>query len=138
MIYALDTNIISYIMNGNNELAEKLREITVKGNNVVIPLMVYYEIRRGLISNKATVKMKLFDELCARLPIPDLTKEDMNSAANIYAKHKRSGKPIDDGDLLIAAQCITNGHTLVTNNTKHFDGIDGLNFTNWCEEGSHA
>jgi len=63
MIYALDTNTISHVVNGNIALADKLESVTSSGNKVVIPLMVYYEARRGLSANKATAKMRLFDTL---------------------------------------------------------------------------
>jgi len=40
MIFALDTNIISYIMNGNDALDEKLGKVTAAGNSVVIPILL--------------------------------------------------------------------------------------------------
>jgi len=55
----------------------------------------------------------------------------MDIAADIYAERKALGKPIDDGDLLIAAQCINHGYVLVTNNTKHFQDITGLKIVDW-------
>ncbi|MDR1061510.1 MAG: PIN domain-containing protein [Clostridiales bacterium] len=131
MIYALDTNIISYILNGNAALDERLNAVTKSGNKVVIPLMVYYEARRGLLNNNAINKMRVFEKLCAKLNVNNLTTSDMNTAAAIYDKHKRAGTPIDDSDILIAAQCINNDYTLVTNNVKHFNNIDGLTFENW-------
>ena len=131
MIYALDTNIISYILNGSAALDERLNGVTTSGNKVVIPLMVYYEARRGLLNNNATNKMRVFEKLCAKLKVNNLTTSDMNTAAALYDKNKRAGTPIDDADLLIAAQCINNKYTLVTNNVKHFNNIDGLIFENW-------
>ena len=131
MIYALDTNIISYILNGNTELDEKLIDAINSGVKIIIPLMVYYEARRGLKANNAVNKLRIFDKLCSRLNITGLTKADMNTAADIYAERKRAGTIIDDGDLLIAAQCVTNNYILVTNNTKHFQNIDGLTLENW-------
>jgi tRNA(fMet)-specific endonuclease VapC len=77
--------------------------------------------------------MRSFEGLCVAWGIYDLTKADMNAAADIYADLKRKGRPIDDGDLLIAAQCITSEFTLVTNNTKHFENISGLKHVNWLE-----
>jgi predicted nucleic acid-binding protein len=133
MIYALDTNIISYILNGNTILDEKLNAVINPRNKVVIPLMAYYEARRGLLNNNAVNKMRVFDKLCERLDINDMTVSDMNIAATIYAKHKRSGTSIEDADILIAAQCIANGYVLVTNNIKHFHGIDNLKFENWTD-----
>jgi len=41
---------------------------------------------------------------------------------------------IEDADLLIAAQSLNRGYTLVTNNLKHFEGIDGLKLINWVRE----
>ncbi len=131
MTYALDTNIISYILNGNAELAAKLEAATKAGGEVVLPLMVYYEARRGLLANKATAKMRVFDKLCARLGVEDLTTDDMDVAAKIYAERKTRGAPIDDADLVIAAQCVANGYTLVTHNTKHFKGIKDLRLEDW-------
>ena len=32
---------------------------------------------------------------------------------------------------MIAAFCIVNNCTLVTDNLRHFEGIDGLTFENW-------
>jgi len=133
MIYALDTNIISYILNGNISLDAKLNTATKSGHKVIIPLMVYYEARRGLIANKATNKLSAFDKLYARLNVNSLTVSDMNTAAGIYAECKIKGTPIDDADLLIAAQCITNGYTLITNNVKHFKDISGLGIENWMD-----
>ncbi|MCL2057077.1 MAG: PIN domain-containing protein [Oscillospiraceae bacterium] len=131
MIYALDTNILSYILNGNSALDKKLGSVISLGVKVVIPLVAYYETRRGLLVNNAVNKLCIFDKLCARLNINSLTKADMNTAADIYSKRKRTGTMIDDGDLLIAAQCVTNNYTLITNNEKHFKDIDGLRVENW-------
>ena len=133
MTYALDTNIISYILRGDKDVRQRWRQEENEGNRCVIPLMVYYEVRRGLKANGATVKMRSFEKICHELGIYDLTVSDMNTAANIYANRKRRGIPIDDADLLIAAQCVTNGYTLVTNNTTHFVGIDGLQLVNWVQ-----
>jgi len=36
-----------------------------------------------------------------------------------------------DADIFIAAHCIVNDYTLVTDNTGDFERIDGLKFVNW-------
>jgi tRNA(fMet)-specific endonuclease VapC len=38
---------------------------------------------------------------------------------------ERSGKPIGNMDLLIAAHAVSQGMTLVTNNIKHFSSVAG-------------
>ena len=132
MIYALDSNIISYILRDSKDVKQRWRQEENAGNRSVIPLVVYYEVQRGLLANGAINKLRLFENLCAVFGVYDLTKADMDTAARIYADRKRRGMPIDDTDLLIAAQCVTNGYTLVTNNIRHFEDIDGLNIVNWA------
>jgi len=53
-------------------------------------------------------------------------------AATIYAQTRKAGRPVDDNDILIAAFCIVNGYTLVTNNTKHFTDINSLLIVDWA------
>jgi len=133
MIYALDTNIISYILRDDKNVKQRWRKEENKGNRSVIPLIVYYEIQRGLLASGAIAKMRSFEKLCAVLGVYDLTKADMNTAAEIYAERKRIGMPMGDTDLLIAAQCVTNGYTLVTHNIRHFENINGLYVEDWVQ-----
>jgi predicted nucleic acid-binding protein len=58
----------------------------------------------------------------------------LEHAATVYAALRRSGRTVEDADILISAFCIVNGYTLVTNNTKHFADIDGLQLANWATE----
>ena len=133
MIYALDTNIISYILRDDKGVKQRWRQEEITGNRSVIPLVVYYEVQRGLLANGATVKLRSFERLCRTFGIYNLTKTDMNTAAAIYADRKCRGRPMSDTDLLIAAQCVAHGYTLITNNMRHFEGIKGLQLVNWAE-----
>jgi len=132
MIYALDTNMISFILRKNENVKHRWRQEELKGNRVLIPLIAYYEVRRGLLAKDAKRQMNYFDDLCAVLGVHDLTIADINTASEIYANLKSTGKFLDDdADLLIAAQCLTNGYTVVTNNKRHFENIKGLQMVDW-------
>jgi len=131
MTYALDTNIISFIIKGNEAVRERYFEVASTGIHCVIPLMVYYEVKRGLMANNAGNRLRSFENICTAFGIDNLTPADMDVAADIYAERKTLGKLIDDGDLLIAAQCISRGYVLVTNNTKHFQDITRLKIVDW-------
>ncbi|MCL2053102.1 MAG: PIN domain-containing protein [Oscillospiraceae bacterium] len=133
MIYALDTNTISFMLKDNDNVYNRYFDVLSKGNRCIIPLMVYYEVRRGLKANDAQLKMRSFEKICFDLGIVEITIADMNTAADIYADLKNRGRMIDDGDLLIAAQVVARGYTLVTNNRKHFENVKGLTFEDWCE-----
>ena len=133
MNYALDSNIISFLLKDNDAVYSQYFDTVSQGHTCVIPLVVYYEVLRGLLANDAKKKMNSFEDLCAVLGIIDLTVPDMTTAATIYATHKSSGTLIEDTDILIAAQCVTRGYTLVTNNTRHFDRVNGLRLVDWAE-----
>ncbi|MCL2198576.1 MAG: hypothetical protein FWB80_06610 [Defluviitaleaceae bacterium] len=74
-----------------------------------------------------------FEKLCLELGVEGLSQADMDVAADIYDERKRRGAPIEDTDLLIAAQCLARTYTLVTNNTKHFSDISGLEIVDWTQ-----
>ncbi|NJM58381.1 MAG: type II toxin-antitoxin system VapC family toxin [Synechococcales cyanobacterium RU_4_20] len=48
------------------------------------------------------------------------------------AELERQGNPIRSLDLLIAAQALNRGITLVTNNRGEFERVDGLAMENWA------
>jgi len=57
MIYALDSNIISYLLKDNDTVYSRYFEALSHGHRCMIPLMVYYEVRRDLMASGATIKM---------------------------------------------------------------------------------
>ena len=100
MIYALDSNTVSYLLKDNDAVYSRYFAALSQGHTCTIPLVVYYEVRRGLLASDAKNKMRSFTELCAVLGVSDLTAADMDMAAAIYAEHKKAGTLIDDTDLL--------------------------------------
>ena len=90
-------------------------------------------LRRGFKHKAAPGKEFAFSLICKSSEIGEMTIAVWESAADIYAISRKVGKPIEDTDILIAAFCIVNNYTLVTNNIKHFKDIDGLIYENWFE-----
>ena len=129
--YAIDTNIVSFLLRGNRTLQDRISGELV---DIVIPPIVYYEIRRWLVENKAAVKLSAFEELCGQLNVDSLDIETLDKAADIYAVLKKSGNLIGDADILIAASCIAHGYTLVTNNVRDFARIADLQIEDWTKE----
>ena len=78
--------------------------------------------------------MKIFEDFYQDIKIGEFKLQVWLKAAQIYAALNKQGKPIGtnfDGDVFIAAYCIINGYTLVTNNKNHFEFIDELEFVKW-------
>ena len=61
----------------------------------------------------------------------------ISSAIDEYGKQKdilvKSGRMIDDFDLLIGCTAVANGMIMVTDNTKHFSRIHGIQIENWVD-----
>jgi predicted nucleic acid-binding protein len=129
--YALDTNILSYILKKDENVILRLRTEQDKGHECVIPPLAYYEIKRGLLSVGSTVRLRLFENLCRDFIVGAMDTAAWDKAAHLYAIQRQCGVPVEEADIFIAAFCLVGGYTLVTNNTKHFEMFEGLDFTNW-------
>jgi predicted nucleic acid-binding protein len=138
MIYALDTNIISFLLrpSKNLDVVQQFEQILEQGHEYVIPPLCYYEISWHLMWKKATAQLLVLDRLYKNSAATiNMKEEEFKLAAKIKAQLSEDGMPIGkkDGDIFIASHCIVNGYTLVTNNTKDFIRIDGLKLVNWKE-----
>ena len=128
--YALDSNIVSYYLKNNKKIVEKI-EIEAKAHKLIIPPMVYFEVKRNLQYLKAKKKITVLEKIYQINSIDTINKETLDIGISIYCAIRENGKIIDDADILIAAFCIQNNYSLVTNNTKHFENIANLEFENW-------
>jgi len=129
--YALDTNIVSYYLKGNQTLVDRVSNETDNKNFIIIPPVVFYEIKRWLLTINSIKKLALFETMCSLSGIDSINKEIIESAAIIFSDLQKKGIKIEDNDILIAAYCIYHGYTLVTNNEKHYMHITKLKTVNW-------
>jgi predicted nucleic acid-binding protein len=93
--------------------------------------MVYFEIKRWLLLINTKRKLSVFEDIYAYAGIGIIDKDILDIAVSVYAELQKKGVSIDDADILIAAYCIKYNHILVTNNIKHFEGINDLQIVNW-------
>jgi predicted nucleic acid-binding protein len=131
MTFALDSNIVSHILKRDATVLANYRKAMDDAIDIVIPPIVYYEVQRGLLARGMTKRLAEFDELCQSALQVEFDTMVWQKAAQIYASLFQQGRPIDEGDYLIAAYCVANDFTLVTNNTRHFERVNGLKIVNW-------
>jgi len=136
MTYALDTNTISFLLRSdrNPEVAQRFRECLRQGNTYAIPPLCYYEMYWHLLWKNATRQQSVFNDLYNNSETKmHMGEAEFRLAASIKANLVSKGTPIGDkdADIFIAAYCIVNDYTLVTDNTDDFKRIDSLKFTNW-------
>ena len=129
--FALDSDIVSYLLKKDKAVLSRLKEEMDRGREFILPPVVYYEVKRGLLSANATERLRLFSELCQDLTIGVMEMAAWDEAAKLYARQRQRGRLAGDADLLIAAFCLTGNYKLVTNNIRHFETIAGLVCVNW-------
>jgi tRNA(fMet)-specific endonuclease VapC len=127
----LDTDIIGYLARGAS-IKLKDRIYQEAPGNLILNSIVYAEIEYGLKKRNAHGIAKKVHAFIDNIHIVNF---DIN-AANIYAQIRstleKTGTPLDNMDLLIAACAISSGATLVSHNIKHFSKIKGLKVEDWC------
>ena len=133
IVYALDSNIVSYFLKNDAIIAQKIKVEKDKQNKFVIPPVVYFEIHNWLEKNKSKNKAEIFQRIYADQGIGIIDKDIFDIAVTEKLQLRKQGFSIDDNDLLIAAYCLKYKLTLVTNNTKHFKNIKELKIVNWKE-----
>jgi predicted nucleic acid-binding protein len=130
MKYALDANIISYYLKGNEKVREKADK-EAENDNIIIPPFAYFEVKKWLMEVNSKTKLQAFEKLFEKHGIDIIEKETLDVSLSMYIKLRKKGITVDDGDLLIAAYCMLNNCILVTNNLKHFENIENIQVVNW-------
>ncbi|SHL50573.1 PIN domain-containing protein [Fibrobacter sp. UWEL] len=130
MLYFLDTNIVSYILENRSTIVSNFIELSSK-NSIRIPSIVYYEILRGLLYRDANRRQAAFDTFCQAYGIANLTQTSLQYAAKTYATLKKNGNLIEDDDLLIGSLAVDQHAVLVTNNAKHLGRIPEIQLLEW-------
>jgi predicted nucleic acid-binding protein len=129
--YALDTNIVTYYLKGNQIVIDRVADETDNENIIFIPPIVFYEIKRWLLTINSNKKLALFESMCSLSGVGSIDRDILETASIIYSDLQKRGVAVQDNDILIAAYCIYHNYTLVTNNEKHFKHIANLKIENW-------
>ncbi len=130
----IDTDILSLFFRNNVNVTKNFRTYLNQYNYLNISIITYYEILSGLKHRDSQRRLNYFLEFISYHKILPVTKDSMEISAEIYAKLRNKGKPVDDIDLLIAGVVIANELVLVTHNTKHFQRIETLIIEDWSQE----
>lgn len=132
MKYLLDTNTCVYLLNGNEILKGKVKEIGVY--SLSISNCVLAELYFGACNSKRVEEnLRRIDLFKKNLSVLSDSEESARLFGKIKADLRTKGTIIDDFDILIASIAIANNHILVTNNTDHFERIEGLHIQDWLK-----
>ncbi len=136
-MFMLETNILVFsIRHPESECAKKLASHV--GKDVCISVVTYAELIYG-VENSSDPKRnaEALNRFLAGIIILDFNMDAGIHYGRILAelRKKHLDKQNQDRDKMIAAHARSLGYVLVTNNTKDFEGIDGLVLDDWREPG---
>ena len=128
--YLLDTNIISAVIRKEVPAEQALRRAVSREDTILLSAIIFYEVKRGLLKRDAKKQMDALEHLVGQFAWCDVAHDDWEQAAQLWAEREKAGRPIEDADVLIAAQAKHLGAILVTDNEKDFEGL-GVKVENW-------
>lgn len=133
MRYMLDTNICIYVMKNHPEtVVRRFKEHAI--GDICISTVTYHELMYGVEKSnnpqRNRTALAMFLSPIEILEYDELAAED---SGRIRAELKKRGTPIGPLDTMIAGHARSKGYTLVTNNTREFERVEGLELENWTE-----
>jgi tRNA(fMet)-specific endonuclease VapC len=126
----LDTDTVSLAMRGEGHLAARI--LRHRSSDLCISAITLAELRYGAVyrgSEKLHQKLDILTREVAVAPFDESCAVQFGRIAGALAKQ---GRPIGHLDAMIAAHALALNLTLVTNNVRHFERVQGLSLENWA------
>lgn len=134
----LDTNILSEILQPRPDAGVIKRLLAQPAAGLYASELTRFELRRGAcLRDDPEPLWRQITEII--LPLVQWLPVDQAAsmrAAELSAELRRSGREIGLVDTFLAATAAAHGFIMVTRNTRHFDGVAGLNVENWFQTGA--
>lgn len=130
MRYLLDTNIVSdLIRDPQGRVASRIREVGEA--QVATSIIVVAELRFGAAKKASPRLTAQVDAVLGAMEILPLEEPADRTYGQLRARLEKKGHLVGGNDLLIAAQAISLGFTLVTANKREFARLPDLRCENW-------
>lgn len=130
MRYLLDTNIVSdLVRNPQGKVAQHIRKVGEA--EVCTSIIVAAELRYGAAKKGSPRLSAQLDTVLGALEVLPLDTPADAAYGLVRTRLEQAGRPIGANDLLIAAQALALGYTIVTDNEKEFSRVRDLPHENW-------
>lgn len=131
-MYLIDTDILIYSLKGHETVNENLR-LHIH-DSIQISAVTLMELYYGAYkSQKVESNLAKVKKIENGLAVISVDCESVEVFGLLKSGLEKSGRPLDDFDLILAATALSHNLILVTNNERHFGRIEGLNIDNWSK-----
>lgn len=133
MPFLLDTNILSdLVRNPQGRVAQQIRDVGEA--RVCTSVIVAAELHFGAAKRKSARLAAQLDAILGGLEVLPFEPPADRHYGRLRADLERAGTPIGGNDLLIAAQALALGCTVVTDNEREFSRVVNLPTENWLRD----
>jgi len=130
MRYLLDTNIVSdLVRNPQGKVAQHIRKVGEA--QVCTSIIVAAELRYGATKKGSPRLLAQLEAVLGALEVLPFEVPADAAYGLLRTRLEQVGRPIGANDLLIAAQTLSLGYTIVTDNEKEFLHVEDLRRENW-------
>lgn len=130
MRYLLDTNIVSdLVRNPQGKVARYIRKVGEA--KVCTSIIVAAELRYGAAKKGSPRLSSQLEAVLEALEVLPFEIPADTAYGVLRSRLEQAGTPIGGNDLLIAAQALALGYTVVTGNEREFARVGGLQLENW-------
>lgn len=133
MKYMLDTNICIFIMKKSSEILKR-KFSGISEDAVCISSLTFAELMHGIEKSERKAKnMRVLLAFLKNIPIISFDSSAAAMYGNVMARLELKGNKIGPIDTLIAGHALSENLTLVTNNTREFERVEGLKVEDWTK-----
>jgi tRNA(fMet)-specific endonuclease VapC len=130
MRYLLDTNIVSDLVRSpQGKVAQHIRKVGEA--QVCTSIIVAAELRYGATKKGSPRLLAQLEAVLGALEVLPFEVPADAAYGLLRTRLEQVGRPIGANDLLIAAQTLSLGYTIVTDNDKEFAHVEDLRRENW-------
>lgn len=123
--YLIDTDWVIHYLNGHPSIVVRLNSLTEQG--CALSVVSLAELYEGVyVSSNPTGNEQALDDFLRGASVLGIDAETCKIFGQHRGRLRAKGKMVGDFDLLIGATGLRHGLTVLTNNRRHFELIEGL------------
>jgi len=123
--FLIDTDWVIEHLNEVGRVTARLRELQQGG--LALSIISVAELWEGVYLSEDPVRTQsALEEFVSGVVVLGIDADICRRFGQLRGSLRRQGKLVGDFDLLIAANALRHNLTLLTNNRRHFENIEGL------------
>ena len=127
--FMLDTDTVSFALRGQGRVRSTI--VFHDASELCVSAIAVAQLRFGADRRGSAKLHELINGFLRRIEVIPFDEGCASHFGRVAGELLRRGMPIGEFDALIAAHALALDLTLVTNNIKHFERVQGLRVENW-------